>query len=470
MADAPPSLLDEDAEASPSTFDLLVEEPSDELGGGLFGELETQSHTCAKNPQVVSAIKCPHCHAMIPANSVRCPMCENNPAKPPKVKKDRKAAGGASLMDKLSGAGSAAAALSLGTLFSLIGAGLGVVIWVGIAMAINMSLGYEALILGALTGYGMVKGTKADSAFAGVIAAGIAFVGIFVAKVAVAVLVLLPQYISLAEAQQASMAGVAAASMDEMTEMRRELINDMTEEELETRGHDPFGRKTKRYYEDFATVNAANREKVDGWTDDQVRAEVERREAEAEHRMAESVERWRRTELAAHLAEKDLEARGVDTESESYLERHDALQAEKLKEIEIWSDARLQSEYAKYEAVRESQYRRSALASYMAHEELEQRGIEDHMPSYYQKYEEVRDTRMTELESWNDQRVTEELARYETMAAEKAGDALLEAVSEVPTTVWAVLFLMFFGTHGLLGLIIAMIAAYIIGCGSFESA
>ncbi len=85
------------------------------------------------------------------------------------------------------------ASLMHGTLNSLIGSGSVAAFWAGVALAIQMEIGWMAWGLGALSGFGMAcRHENNHSTLAGVIATVMSLVGISVAKVAVFFAVLLP--------------------------------------------------------------------------------------------------------------------------------------------------------------------------------------------------------------------------------------------------------------------------------------
>lgn len=457
-----PPLLEDEPEPS-TTLNLLDEgSTDDELGGGLFGELEVQSSTGARSPGVVTAVKCPHCHGMIPSNAERCPLCNNNPAKPPKVKKSKQRGG--SMGDKLSGAGSALAALSLGTLYSCSGATIGAAIWVAVAWATEFELGYIAWILGGLTGYGMVFGTKSQSVIAGLTASVVAFFAILVAKIAIIFIVLFPQ---IENAVKAAAGMEVLPSPEEFAEMRREMIVEDTESELESMGHDPYARRTPQYYEDHAVVHKKHQDELDTWSDKKIIEEYERRQEESKSKFAESMEDYQRAKVAAYLAGQELEAEGVDDEAEDYFKQRAERSEVKQKEMESWSKEKFEEEFAKCEAAEEAEYNREELAGYLAEEELERLGIEDHMPAYDDRYSEIQVEKEKELESWSVQRVATELESYEKRTEEEFA-ASSPGLGDVPASEWALLFILFFDPMGLFITLIAMGTAFWVGYGGFE--
>ncbi len=126
---------------------------------------------------------CPHCGSPVVAGVRLCAHCGRD------VERTSRAAAGAAL-GTLGAVGKRAGTILLGTLLSVVGATIGAVIWALVAYRFNYELGWIAWGLGVLAGLGMYVGHRDYSPLAGFVAAGIALVGILVAKVIIFVAVI----------------------------------------------------------------------------------------------------------------------------------------------------------------------------------------------------------------------------------------------------------------------------------------
>ncbi len=129
---------------------------------------------------------CPGCGAGLAAGAALCTSCGYDL----KSGKRRKVAAATSG----SGGGRSAAILAgtfaLGCVFSGVGALIGAGIWFGVALALELQIGWIAWGLGALAGLGMHLGFRAGGQIPGLVAAGIATGGILAAKFAIFVFLL----------------------------------------------------------------------------------------------------------------------------------------------------------------------------------------------------------------------------------------------------------------------------------------
>ena len=161
-------------------------EPAHEPTEGLsaFQELAEQESTAAatSTPDLARMqTSCPECGTAIPGNAALCVQCGYNleTGKQAKAASVRAAQASAAARKMATGAGS----FILGCVLSAVGALLGAAIWAGITIASDYEIGWIAWILGLLAGGGMVLGYREQNLRAGVVAAGIAVLGIAAARI-----------------------------------------------------------------------------------------------------------------------------------------------------------------------------------------------------------------------------------------------------------------------------------------------
>ena len=80
--------------------------------------------------------------------------------------------------------------LALGSVLSAVGAAIGAALWVIVAMFAEREWGLIAWVLGILAGFGMWVGMRRESILGGLIASGLTFIAIIVAKYTIFVLVI----------------------------------------------------------------------------------------------------------------------------------------------------------------------------------------------------------------------------------------------------------------------------------------
>lgn len=161
-------------------------EPADSPAESLsvFQELVDQERTAAANssPDVPRMqVACPGCGAAIPGNAALCVQCGYNleTGKQTKAASVRAAKAHAAARKLATGAGG----FALGCVLSAVGALIGAAVWAGIAIASEYEIGWIACLIGFLAGGGMVLGYREKNQRAGVVAAGIAVLGIGAARV-----------------------------------------------------------------------------------------------------------------------------------------------------------------------------------------------------------------------------------------------------------------------------------------------
>ncbi len=145
----------------------------------LLSELAGQAHSAPAAPQaaVPTQTACPKCNAVMPASAVLCVQCGFD------TRHDnahRGASAGAAVVSKLA---ARAGTFLFGCLLSGAGALVGALIWFSFTMATGYSIGWIAWGVGALAGFGMLKGYGEANTNAGIIAAGFALTGVVAAKV-----------------------------------------------------------------------------------------------------------------------------------------------------------------------------------------------------------------------------------------------------------------------------------------------
>ena len=163
-----------------------VAEPAHEPTEGLsaFEELAQQERTAAatSSPDLARMLACcPECGTAIPGNATLCVQCGYNieTGKQAKAASVRAAQAGAAARKMATGAGG----FILGCVLSAVGALIGAAIWAGITIVSDYEIGWIAWILGLLAGGGMVLGYREKNLRAGVVAAGIAVLGIAAARI-----------------------------------------------------------------------------------------------------------------------------------------------------------------------------------------------------------------------------------------------------------------------------------------------
>lgn len=129
--------------------------------------------------------RCSQCGAEMPASACVCVSCGFNTGTGKALK-----AATVKKASKLGGAATLAGTFMLGCLLSGVGALLGAVVWVVIAIASGYELGIIAWGVGVVAGVGMTIGYRNHSAVAGLVAMGMAVIGLLVAKVGIFVFVI----------------------------------------------------------------------------------------------------------------------------------------------------------------------------------------------------------------------------------------------------------------------------------------
>jgi len=170
---------------------LDLNRPYEDPDSGSDAEETTPARTAARaapkpaSPREapLAAGHCSRCGKAMPAAGVLCVHCGFNAATGAltHAKHETDAAAEKGLRKRVKGAGT----FFLGCMLSLGGALVGAGTWFGIAVVTNYELGWIAWGLGVLAGAGMALGYREETVQGGVVAAGIAVVGILAAKIAV---------------------------------------------------------------------------------------------------------------------------------------------------------------------------------------------------------------------------------------------------------------------------------------------
>ena len=128
--------------------------------------------------------KCPSCSRPMGINDVLCVGCGYNIRTGTKVQLERPKPP-SKVVKKVSLAGQATASFIKGCFLSICLVLVAALVWYGVAVAIYRELGLIAWLLGAVAGAGMHLGYGKHSEMAGITAAFISCLGIFVAKLAI---------------------------------------------------------------------------------------------------------------------------------------------------------------------------------------------------------------------------------------------------------------------------------------------
>lgn len=124
---------------------------------------------------------CPGCGAAIPGNAALCVQCGYNLQTGKQTKEANLRATKASAVARKLASG--AGGFALGCILSAVGALIGAAVWALIAIVGELEIGFIACLIGFLAGAGMVLGYREKNQRAGVVAAGIAVLGIGAARV-----------------------------------------------------------------------------------------------------------------------------------------------------------------------------------------------------------------------------------------------------------------------------------------------
>jgi len=156
----------------------------------LFSELAA-SETAAdalSQPDVQNGPACPNCGSALRTGMVVCQVCGHGKPQP-KPAKESAAHRAAPLVGKLAISSSR---FMLGCALSAVGAVIGGAIWYGIAMFTGFQIGYVAIGVGALTGFGMLVGYGQQNIRAALVASALSVGAIMSAKLIVFFGIILP--------------------------------------------------------------------------------------------------------------------------------------------------------------------------------------------------------------------------------------------------------------------------------------
>lgn len=163
------------------------------LDDDLFAGVATNA-AAAPTASLHAVVPCANCGAPVAAGANRCPGCGSNPAKAKSAKAAATQAALAGGAKAVIGAAVVGNRFLMGCLLSAAGAALGAVIWFGVAYGTKLQIGYIAWGLGGLAGIGMYSGYREANPLGGVIAAGIAFGGIMLAKMLMLLFIFMPMF------------------------------------------------------------------------------------------------------------------------------------------------------------------------------------------------------------------------------------------------------------------------------------
>lgn len=153
----------------------------------------------------------------------------------------------------------------MGAILSGVGAAIGAVVWAVIAIMSGFEIGWLAIGVGALAGYGMLLGYPARNTRAGLVAACMAIFGMVLGKMFIFVFVL---------------RALITGDTSNIDIQRMIVAHHLTEarlDEQELRGEAERDEQWESVYTDIA-------EELESWSDEQVRTRVEELNAESERR------------------------------------------------------------------------------------------------------------------------------------------------------------------------------------------
>ncbi len=158
------------------------EEPATASGDDLFAGLDTGAAASVAAPLVASR-PCASCGAALPGDAIVCTRCGYNS----KTGRQAGASGalggaGAAVAGALGGAARLGGPFMLGTLLSAAAAAIGAAVWCLIAWKTGYEVGPVAWGIGLLCGAAMFVGYRDTSTLAGLVAAGMAALGICAGK------------------------------------------------------------------------------------------------------------------------------------------------------------------------------------------------------------------------------------------------------------------------------------------------
>ena len=296
---------------------------------GLFDDLLAAEQTAqpAAPAQVVPTRTCPSCGVAMPVSATVCVSCGYNTAT---GRMAQRGGMGATMGGLLSGASGLFGGLArrggpfaMGCALSFVGAMIGAVIWYMVAIQTGYEIGWIAWGLGLLAGLGMAIGNRGGSALAGVVAAGIAVVGIVAAKA----------FIIFALAYAFDTGDTSSTPVQ-----RIGLAGFLAEQALDERG--VFDEEERDAQMDEAYDQAEKR--VEALSDDEV--ETRWREAFAEINKQPLDESQRR--LVNHNADRRAQVRGLSP----YSEERDAISTEEEKRVRAMSQDELKTALADLDA------------------------------------------------------------------------------------------------------------------------
>lgn len=205
-----------------------------------------ESNNTMSNLPNITSVLCPHCHHRTftsPGTEARvstCEQCGQAIGKP-----------GAAAIAAQDGA-----AIVVGLVAAALGGLVGAGLWILIAYLTDYEIGYAAWALGGLVGAGMVWGTRTASPLHGVIAVLLTLVFVYVAKLGLLNLVVMPNVPFTADIDTEPREAIAQALAAE------DAANDPT-----LQSDDDVG---VAYQENLKSM----RERVAGWSDEEVEAYV----------------------------------------------------------------------------------------------------------------------------------------------------------------------------------------------------
>lgn len=311
--------------SKPSSAKKAAPEPPPPTDDDWLSDLAASEHQAESTGETVVVTEkqehCPNCTKPLPVGAKKCPLCGHSKAVPQKKKKKsdkaKVAAGAAGMVALKTGR------FFVGCALSLVGALLGAGIWMGIAAIFEIELGYVAIALGAMAGFGMVIGYGDQNLRAGLAASVISLGGIVVAKIGL--VIVLP-------------ISMALAGLGDIDFQRVALASSLTQEAFESRGI----YSSQQQAEQWDAVYADMESRVSAMSDDEVTEALETRLSEEDSALNASRDRLARfrADRAGDLqklaffdpAREDL----YNTECASIKDWSIEQLDQELKEVDVW--------------------------------------------------------------------------------------------------------------------------------------
>ncbi len=415
-----------------------------------FMQAESSAETTAAASLQDAQKSCPACTTPIAKNARTCPMCGHDLRPAP-----AKAAKAAKAGPSMGSAAKAGGRLMLGTVLSGLGALLGAVVWLVVAMITSRDFNAIAILVGFLAGFGMALGYRKSSGAAGVVACAMTFVGACLGKLLVFAF---------------AVYAVVSGDTGDIGLQRDSVKFQMTEERLVEAGH----HSTDAQMEHWDEVAVDIETEVDAMSDEQVRERwQEYRDRESDYELEA-----KRDRLAEHRAERKVWQSGAEPWGDEYDAFYNAALGEvramnveeldaSLAELDAWEagDCWADPEYVEHFLV----YQKAAAAR---DAELDRRAMDaEDYAALALNWKKHHNAALAEVQTLTPEqrlqearRIADEQQREQEAFEARMADAAFEGVDAGMVAGGAVLlFFLSFGLTGVVFLAIGISTAYKIG-------